>query len=162
MPEMNDHEQIRSKLPALLAGTLKPREEAAVEAHLKQCPECARQLDVWQRLLGAMRRIPETVPTPARLARIAALARARRAEVLAEHQNRLVLAGVVLFGWAVSLLTLRGIFAASRWLTEWAGWEIMANPAVPVFAWIALTWMAALGLLPLLREHKESVQERVL
>jgi len=109
-----------------------------------------------------LQRLPETAPAPARLTRIAALARARREEVIAQRWNRLVVTGLVLFGWTLSLVTLQGVWTANQWLAGWTGWTAIDNLWTPVLLWLTLTWMAALALLPLLREHKTSTQENVL
>lgn len=156
-----NHEKAQKNLVALMAGGLSHGEETALRAHLQACAECSRQLEVWQRLTTSLQRTPATLPTPARLNRIAALARARREEVLVQRWNRLVLTGLVAFGWVLSLVTLQGIWSANQWLAEWTGWGAMADPVVPVLFWLAFTWMTALGLLPLLREHKNSMQENV-
>ena len=161
MSKPMNHETAKKNLVALVAGNLPERTESSLRTHLQSCSECSRQLEVWQRLTRSLRRIPETTPTPARLARIAALARARREEVILQRQNRLVLTGLVLFGWTLSLLTLRGVWEANQWLAAWTGWPVMANPVMPVLLWLTMTWMAALALLPLLREHKTSLQENI-
>lgn len=161
MSKPMNHETAKKNLVALVAGNLPERTESSLRTHLQSCSECSRQLEVWQRLTQSLRRIPETTPTPARLARIAALARARREEVILQRRNRLVLTGLVLFGWTLSLLTLRGVWEANQWLAAWTGWPVMANPVMPVLLWFGLTWMAGIGLLPLLREHKTSLQENI-
>ena len=161
MSKPMNHETAQKNLVALVAGNLPERTESSLRTHLQSCSECSRQLEVWQRLTQSLRRIPETTPTPARLARIAALARARREEVILQRQNRLVLTGLVLFGWTLSLLTLRGVWTANQWLAGWTGWTAIDNPWTPVLLWLTLTWMAALALLPLLREHKTSLQENI-
>lgn len=161
MAKPMSHETAQKNLVALAAGSLTEQQEGSLGAHLQTCSECSQQLETWQRLTQSLRRIPETTPTPARLARIAALARARREEVIALRWDRLVLTGLVLFGWTLSLVTLQGIWTANQWLAEWTGWGAMANPVVPVLFWLVFTWMAALGLLPFLREHKNSMQENV-
>ncbi len=153
---MNEHENIRAKLAELVAGALPASEEAAARTHLAQCPECARELDVWQRLATTMKRIPETPPTPARLARIAALAQARRAEVLEQRRNRLVLTGLALYGWALFLTA----WPALESLTGWLGVSGSAVAPVAVLGWIAFTWMISFALLPLLRSLKATGKEK--
>lgn len=162
MAKPMSHETAQKNLVALAAGSLTEQQEGSLGAHLQTCSECSQQLETWQRLTQSLRRIPETTPTPARLARIAALARARREEVIAQRWDRLALTGLVLFGWTLSLVTLQGIWTANQWLANWSGWTALDNPWTPVLLWFTLTWMAALALLPLLREHITSAQENVL
>ncbi len=162
MTKPMSHSTAQKNLVALAAGSLTERQEDSLHTHLQTCSECSRQLETWQRLTGALQRLPETAPAPARLARIAALARARREEVIAQRWNRLVVTGLVLFGWTLSLVTLQGVWTANQWLAGWTGWSAIDNLWTPVLLWLTLTWMAALALLPLLREHKTSTQENVL
>lgn len=48
-------EHPRARLSAYLDGELPPGEAAAVERHLRDCTECARELAIMNRLGGAMR-----------------------------------------------------------------------------------------------------------
>lgn len=162
MSKPMNHETAQKNLVALAAGSLTERQEGSLHTHLQTCSECSQQLETWQRLTGALERLPAPLPAPSRLARIAALARARREEVITQRWNRLVITGLVLFGWTLSLLTLQGVWTANQWLAGWTGWTAIDNPWTPVLLWLTLTWMAALALLPLLRAHITSAQENVL
>lgn len=153
---MSDHKEIRAKLAELLAGGLPAKQEAAVRAHVAECGECARELELWKRLTAGLRRVPATLPTPARLARIAALAQARRAEVLEQRRNRLVLTGLALYGWALFLAA----WPALESLTGWLGVSGSAVAPVAVLGWVTFTWMISFALLPLLRSLKATGKEK--
>lgn len=153
---MSDHKEIRAKLAELLAGGLPAKQEAAVRAHVAECGECARELELWKRLTAGLRRVPATSPTPARLARIAALAQARRAEVLEQRRNRLVLTGLALYGWALFLAA----WPALESLTGWLGVSGSAVAPVAVLGWVTFTWMISFALLPLLRSLKATGKEK--
>jgi anti-sigma factor RsiW len=156
-----NHDAAQKNLVGLAAGSLTEQQESSLHAHLQTCAECSQQLETWQRVTGALERLPAPLPAPARLARIAALARSRREEVIAERWNRLVFTGLALFVGTFSFATLQGIWAANQWVAGWSGWTAIDNPWTPVLLWLALTWMAALALLPLLREYSTSTQENV-
>lgn len=158
---MSEHEQVRKKLAALLAGMLSPAEEAAVRAHLAACPACAREQQVWERLVGAMERIPETLPTPARLQRIAALAQMRREDVLERRWNRLVLTGLVLYGWALFIVALPLLPVFIERLSEWLRLPWFAVVVVALAFWWSFCWVIGLALLPLLRRGEADLEEKV-
>lgn len=159
---MSEHEQIRKNLVRLIAGTLTAEEEAALRAHLAACPACAHEAQVWQRLRGTLERIPETLPTPARLARIKALAVAHREEVLERRWNRLVLTGLVLYGWALFVV----VWPLLPALIDWLGTQLSLPWFVVVIAglglWWSFCWVIGLALLPLLRKaEKVDLEEKV-
>lgn len=158
---MSEHEKTRKNLAALAAGALSAEEDARLRAHLAACPECRRQEQLWRRLLGAMQRIPETVPTPARLARVVALAQARREEVLEKRWNRLVLTGLVLYGWALFIVTLPLAPAAVSWLSERLALPWFAVIILALGLWWSFCWVIGLALLPLLRRPEVDLEEKV-
>lgn len=51
---MNDHDKLNPLLPFYLAGTLDPKQTAAVKAHLEVCPICADDLVFWQEMEGTI------------------------------------------------------------------------------------------------------------
>lgn len=158
---MSEHEQVRKNLAARAAGVLSPAEQAELRAHLAACPECAREERVWHRLLEAMERIPETLPTPARLARIKAMAVARREELLERRWNRLVLTGLVLYGWALFLIIWPLLPAAVGWLSERLALPWFALVILGLGAWWSFCWVIGLALLPLLQRQKVDLEEKV-
>lgn len=158
---MSEHEEMRKNLAALAAGLLAPAAEEAVRAHLGACPACAREAETWRRLVGAMERLPAALPNPARLARLTALAQARRAELLERRWNRLVLTGLVLYGWALWVVALPLLPVVVDWLA--------ARLALPGFAvvilglafWWSFCWIIGLALLPLLRQREAALEEKI-
>src|SRR5688500_8579589 len=48
----------RENFSAFLDGALADRERLAVECHLRECPDCARELRQLQRWTGALRQLP--------------------------------------------------------------------------------------------------------
>jgi len=158
---MSEHEEMRKNLAGLVAGQLAPAAAEAARAHLAACPDCAQEAEVWRRLVGAMQRLPVTAPRPARLARIAALAHAHRQETLEKRWNRLVLIGLVLYGWALWVVAAPLLPVVVDWLA--------ARLALPGFAvvilglafWWSFCWVIGLALLPLLRQREAALEEKI-
>jgi anti-sigma factor RsiW len=157
---MSEHERMRASLAALAAGALTPDEAATVRAHLAACSECARQSEGWQRLAGALERSPQTQPTPARLARITALAVAHRQEVLAERQRRWLLSGLVAFGAALFVALLPLAATLVGWLAGLLNVTGTVALLVGVTTWWALGALIGLGLWPLVAEWKQRWEEK--
>ncbi|MDA2914316.1 zf-HC2 domain-containing protein [Acidobacteriia bacterium AH_259_A11_L15] len=159
---MNEHEKTRRNLAALAAGTLPADEEARLRAHLAACPDCARQEQVWGGLLKAFARVPETTPTPARLARITALAQARREEVLAARWQKIVMTGLAVLGWAWFALVWPALWAARDWLVDWLALPPTTGTVLTMILWWLLSLTIGLALLPLLRQWETEWKEKVI
>ena len=148
---MTDHDSARKNFTALVAGTLSKLEETTLRAHLNDCPDCARELQRWQRLTASMDRLPDP-PLPADLvAKIAALASTRREEILAKRQARWLWILMALFSLATSLLTWQLCVAAGHWTNSWTGWQLPAGIWPGYLLWTMFSWASVGGLLPLLR-----------
>ncbi len=158
---MGEHEKIRASLAALVAGTLSAEEEAAVRSHLAGCPECAGEEQVWRRLLEGYKRVPETPPAPARLARIAALAERHREEVLERRWNRLVLTGLVVYGWALFLVAWPLLPTLMEWVEARLALPSLALVVLALGLWWSFCWVIGLGLLPLLRRPPAEAKEKI-
>jgi anti-sigma factor RsiW len=159
---MNEHQQAREKLVALVAGLLAPAEASRVQEHLAACPECRRQEEVWRRLLRAMQPVAETLPTLAGLARIAARAEARRQEVLERRWNRLVLTGLVLYGWALFVVVLPLLPVGIGWLAAQFSLHWFVIVILGLGLWWSFCWVIGLSLLPVLRAQRRQLEEKIL
>lgn len=148
---MTEHNQLRSKLVALASGTLSPAEETELRAHLAHCADCSHQLETWQSLVRSLQRVPETVPTPARLARIAARAEAHRQAVLERRWNRLVLSGLVIYGWMLFIVIVPLLPSVAVWFSQRLGLPWFGIAVLGLGVWWSFCWVIGLGLLPLLR-----------
>jgi anti-sigma-K factor RskA len=70
-------ETIRDHAAAYALGALKPEERAAVEAHARACPACARELAELEQVTARLAlSLPQHEPPPAVLERVVAAARA--------------------------------------------------------------------------------------
>ena len=56
---MTDHRRVREELGAYALGALEPRERGAVDAHLRECPECREEVARLAALPGLLARLAE-------------------------------------------------------------------------------------------------------
>jgi anti-sigma factor RsiW len=159
---MSDHETFRGQLAALAAGALSPAETRAVKEHVAACPVCERELENWQRLARGVERLPAPPLEPATVARIAAAAQAHRSEFVERRWNRLVLVGLVFYGWALFVV----VWPVLPWVVERVS-EQLAVPWVLLVIvglgfWWSFCWVIGLALLPLLRSQRIDLEEKVL
>jgi anti-sigma factor RsiW len=156
---MDEHEKTRKNLLELVAGSLPRAEEEAVRAHLGRCAACEREAEAWQCLVQDLQRLPAAMPAAVRLARITALAAARRAEVVARQRNTKVLVALALFSFLLFVAIVRLLSA----LTGRLGGCLDLSPALAftlaLAAWWGWSLLAGLGLVPLLREHRTDWKE---
>ena len=100
---MNDHEKIRELLALSVADALTHAEEEQVMNHVRSCAECSSELDNWRLLAAGMRRLPTPQPRPLIVERARARAEIRFAEEAEHRWHRIVMVGVILFAWALTL-----------------------------------------------------------
>jgi hypothetical protein len=100
---MNDHEKIRELLALSVADALTQAEEDQVMKHVRSCAECSSELDSWRLLAAGMRRLPTPQPRPLIVERARARAELRFAEEAEHRWHRIVMVGVILFAWALTL-----------------------------------------------------------
>lgn len=153
---------MRKNLAALAAGTLTPQEAAGARAHLAECAACGREFESWRRLLLALERLPEAALSPATLSRLAARAITRREEVLERRWNRLVLTGLVLYGWALFAVVLPLLPTGVGWLAQRLSLHWFVVTLLALGLWWSFCWVIGLALLPLFRALKVEVEEKAL
>jgi hypothetical protein len=102
---MNDHEKIRELLALSAADALTQAEEEQVMKHARSCAECSSELDSWRLLAAGMRRLPTPQPRPLIVERARARAEIRFAEEAENRWHRIVMVGVILFAWALTLMS---------------------------------------------------------
>jgi len=157
---MSDHDRIRSALSGVAAGTIAP--DDALRAHLAACSSCAGELDSLRRLVSAVERLPQPELSPAVLARLKSLAIARREAVLERRWNRLVLTGLILYGWALFAVIVPLAPTGVDWLAEWLSLPWFVIVAVALGLWWSFCLVVGLALLPLLRAQNFDLGEKVL
>jgi hypothetical protein len=102
---MNDHDKIRELLALSVADALTRAEEEQVMNHARSCAECSSELDSWRLLAAGMRRLPTPQPRPLIVERARARAEIRFAEEVENRWHRIVMIGVILFAWALTLIS---------------------------------------------------------
>jgi anti-sigma factor RsiW len=157
---MDEHERTRKDLPALVTGSLPAADEETALAHLARCTACARAQEAWQRLVQGLQHLPESIPAPFRLARISALATARRAETVARQRNTQILVTLAVFSFLLFLATLPLLSALTDRLGGWLGLSPTLAFTVGLAVWWGSSLLAGLGLVPLLREHRADWKEK--
>jgi hypothetical protein len=71
----SEHEKWNELLPWYANGTLDERTQGALEAHLRDCPTCRRDLANWRRIVTAVRAQPSPALSPSVRRRLLSLAR---------------------------------------------------------------------------------------
>jgi anti-sigma factor RsiW len=153
---MIDHERARELALGLLAGTLSATDEALLRAHLDRCAECSCRLEVWRRLVGAVKSDPESSLSPAALARITRLAQARREQVLRDRRQAWLTATAAILGWLLVLTSIPIWQFAADEFRAWAGWPGATGPIAALVVGALLSYMFVPGLAPLLTRRRRT------
>jgi len=125
------------------------------------CAECAAELARWRRLADGIERLPSPPLPDSTLARLAARAEAHQRELEEQRWNRLVLAGLVAYGWALFLVSWPFLPLALDWLSARLVLPPVGVVIAGVIVWWSFCWVIGLALLPLLQRQKVELEERV-
>jgi anti-sigma factor RsiW len=159
---MNDHEVTQRNLSALIAGSLPDADEIKAREHLAKCPECTRRLDGLFTLANSVKTLPHPELSNMQLARLTALARARRHEVMERRQHRWVMATLAIYGWVMFLFSLALFSPLNHALEKQFGWPPLVTGLTSLILWGTFCWTIGFGLVPLLHLHKVNRQEKPL
>ena len=96
---------IRELLALSVADALTGDEEQLVMNHARSCAECSSELDSWRLLAAGLRRLPTPQPKPLIVERARARAELRFAEEAEHRWHRVVMIGVILFAWVLTLMS---------------------------------------------------------
>jgi anti-sigma factor RsiW len=139
---MSQHDSIRELLPLAAADALSPEEQRRVEAHLRECEACRRELDGLERMTAALRRIPTPQPSAALIERARIIAERALLERAERQWDYRVVAFLLLFSWTLTLAAWPLVRLVSGGIFDWAGiaesqtWFWLAGYTV-------LGWLAA-------------------
>jgi anti-sigma factor RsiW len=148
----NEHEKIRSLLSLAASGALDSAEEASVASHVRNCPECAAQLEYWQALAGGLRRLPTPQLSPIVLQRTVALVREAQSAADERRATLRVLIPLLALSWFSTILTWPLFKLASSALRVVG---IHFEPDWRVFALFMIwTWLAAGVAAAMLSSHQ--------
>lgn len=147
---------VADPLALAAAGALDPGEQERIDAHLRECRECAGQAERWRSLADGVRDLPAPTPSSGLVARSRAAVERLQAEREERTWNRVALGFLIVFGW-----TLSGV----AWLLlELVVGELALRfdrPLGPTAAWfmayLMVGWVAAAAATMLLgrRPHEE-------
>jgi anti-sigma factor RsiW len=153
MNSPNKHEKIRSLLSLAASGALDSAEEMSVEIHVRNCLECAAQLEHWQALAGGLRRLPTPQLSPVVLQRTVALVREAQSAADERRATLRVLTPLLALSWFSTILSWPLFKLASGALRVVLG--IHAEPDWRVFAFFLVwTWLAAGVAAAMLSSHQ--------
>ncbi len=152
----NEHNTIRGLLSLAAAGALDPGEQRRTEEHLASCAECSREFQMWSEIAGGLADLP-TLQAPAGLVvRTRASLEAAKVRKADLWHNQLLLAGLILFGWIVTLASVPLLHMAGNGLADWL--DLSASRiGVWVNWYLVLAWFTsgiAAGLLGLHSRHE--------
>jgi anti-sigma factor RsiW len=138
---MSEHDEIRKLLGLAAAAALDDEESDRVARHVRTCAECEAELRDWELLAGGLRRLPTPQPSASAVRRARERAEARLAD-LAEHRwDILVLSGLIVFAWIMTVVSWPVIQLVTGGLLGWVsprfshGW--LGFAAFSTIAWIA-------------------------
>jgi hypothetical protein len=107
----------------------------------------------------AVQKLPEKAPSPECLARITALAKARRMQVLEHRRQAGLTAAAAIFGWAMVIMALPLWQGLAGMLGEWSGWPISAGPLTAVALGVFFSYLFLPGLWALLERYRVANDE---
>jgi len=100
---MSEHESIQELLALAACGVLDARDHRRLEAHVRECDACRRELETWSAYSRGLRQLPQ----PALPAQLMERTRARvwqeRATAADRRWDELMLVALALFAWTVGL-----------------------------------------------------------
>jgi hypothetical protein len=157
---MDEHEKTRKNLMALAAGLLPLADEKVGREHLARCAVCTRELESCRRTIQGLAGLPAGSPSSFRLARITALAVARREEIVTDRRNAVVLGGLAVFSWLFFLASLPLLSTLSHRLGLWLGISPLLALTLGIAFWWGSNFFIGLSLVPLLHEHGTESEEK--
>lgn len=144
---MNEHAEIRDLLTLAAAGALSAEEQRRVQEHLRGCADCKAEFEAWRQLAGALRELP-TPPAPAGLVERTRRQLAHQAATRKEHRwNHLMIGGLILFAWALTLLSWPVLQLLGNEIARWLDIPFKNFTLVwvvySVVSWVAIGVVAA-------------------
>jgi anti-sigma factor RsiW len=100
--DVNGH--VTELLALAAAGALERDEQARVDAHLAECPDCAAEAERWRGLAGGLRELPTPTVAAGLVARTRAAVERAQAEREERAWNRAALGFLVVFGWTLGVV----------------------------------------------------------
>jgi anti-sigma factor RsiW len=116
---MNEHTETLDLLTLAAAGALDADEQRRVEEHLRGCAACKAEFDTWCEITGALRELP-TPEAPSGLVERTRRQLVNQAAARREHRwNQLIIGFLIVFAWALTLLTWPVLQLVGNKLGQW-------------------------------------------
>jgi hypothetical protein len=153
---MTEHESIQAMLALTAADALDPGELRRVQQHAGSCEICRGELHAWSIYARGLPKLPQPVAPEGLLERTRARIIEQREAAAARRHENVMLAGLVVFGWAASLTTwtlVRVLIGGTLDvlgvnLLSGVSWTLLST----VFVW--MTAAAAAAMLGRSNEHR--------
>lgn len=140
----SEHERIREMMGLATAGALEVNEERELMAHVAGCADCAAELESWQSLGSAIRRLPTPHAPAAMVERtrvaVVTLALGRKEQ----RTTRYTMAWLILFAWTTTLASWPILRMVSSGAASWLDVSFTHTWYVSI-AWTVVSWIAAMG-----------------
>ncbi len=102
---MTEHESIQAMLALAVADALDPGELRRVEQHAESCENCRRELHTWGFYARGLSGLPQPAAPEGLMERTRARTIKQREVSASRRRHNVMLAALVVFGWAASLTT---------------------------------------------------------
>jgi anti-sigma factor RsiW len=134
---MTPHES-RATLALAASGGLSPEEARKVEQHLRECPECRRELETWGAYTRGLAELPQPTLPLGLVARTQARVLREREGAVARRRQALLLGSLAVFSWLVHA----ALWSAARVVTGGV-LEVFGVNLVSAFSWFVVYSMLA-------------------
>lgn len=154
---MSEHESVLQILALASAGALDAGELQRVQRHVQACEACRRELEIWSTYTQALRELPQPSVAEDLVARTQARLVAAQASAADGLVSDLLLGGLALLGWAVSLTAWFLIHELSRGSISVFGMNLVSAVSWSVVSTVAAWITAAATAVMLGREMRRRV-----
>jgi len=139
---MNEHARWRELAVLAAAGALTDQEERELATHTASCKECAADLEGWNELGSALRRLP-TPQAPAALVERTQLHLAALALQHAERRHSFrVMAWLILFGWTTTVAAWPVVRLVMDGAASWLDFHFV-HQWYGLVGFTAFSWLSA-------------------
>ena len=137
---MSEHDAMREHLSLAAAGALDAAEEQRLARHLRECSECAKELEGWQFLAGELRRLPTPQAPAALVERVRAQLAWQLAAEAERRWNARMMIFLVMFAWTVTLASWPVVRLLTSGLAGWLD-PSFGHTWIGLAGYTALVWL---------------------
>jgi len=143
----SEHDAIQTMLALYAADALNPGERRRVDQHAGDCEICRRELLAWGAYASGLTQLPQPIPPQGLMERTRMRIVQQREAAAVRRRENLMLAVLVVLGWAVSLATwtvMRAVVGGSLVvlganMVSGVSWFLLST----VFVWMTAAAAAA-------------------